>query len=68
MVMLWVVARRFSSDWPGVPVSSIQVRRREMAEEMYLVEGLLVWFLGEEMRLLVGGGEVRRGYCFSYWE
>ena len=43
MVMLWVVARRFSSDWPGVLVSLIQVRMREMAEEMYLVGALLVW-------------------------
>ena len=49
MVMLWVVARRFSSDWPGGPVSWIQVRRREMAEEMYLVEALLVWFWGRNV-------------------
>ena len=46
MVMLWVVVRRFSSDWPGVLVSLIQVRMREMAEEMYLVRALLVWCCG----------------------
>ena len=41
-VMLWVVARRFSSDRPGVLVSLIQVRMWAVAEEMYLVGALSV--------------------------